>query len=401
MERRVIILGSTGSIGVQTASVIDHLNALHARGEWPARLRVVGLAAGRGERALADQATRWRPDAVALAEGDGSGLTGRVLRGTDAAERLVRETDSDLVVAAIPGAAGIRPTFAALERGLAVAIANKETLVAAGELAVAACRRTGATLLPVDSEHSGVWQCLGLASACPLVAPADVTRVVLTASGGSLRGRPLADLEHATPEQALRHPTWSMGPKVTIDSASLMNKALEVIEAHWLFGVPAERLDAVVHPQSIVHCLVERADGSVLTQQAPPDMRLPIQLALTWPARAPGCARATDWAGPMSLTFEPVDAARYPAFGLAREALRRGGTAGAVLNGANEAAVATFLAGRCGFGAVARAVRAAVEGVGVSSLRSLDDALAADAEGRRFVAGWLAEHGAASGRGAT
>lgn len=381
-ERRVIVLGSTGSIGTQTLAVIEHLNALHRRGESSCAFRVVGLAAGSNGALLAEQAKAW-PDAT-LALTAPNGIAAKYT-GPDAAERLVRETPCDLIVAAIVGSAGIAPTFAAIELGRTIALANKETLVAAGDLAVRACAASGATLLPVDSEHSGVWQVLGTQASPPFKVPRAVERITLTASGGPFRTLPLDELRNVTVERALRHPTWSMGPKVTIDSASLMNKALEIIEAHWLFGVPRDRLAAVIHPQSVVHAFVEFADGSTVAQLGAPDMRTPIQLALTSPTRAHGCSKRLDLFALKSLEFQPVDPARYPAFGLADRALQAGGTAGAVLNAANECAVAAYLDARCRFTDIPAAVARAMDEVGASPIRTLADVRDAEAHARRSV----------------
>jgi 1-deoxy-D-xylulose-5-phosphate reductoisomerase len=376
---RVIVLGSTGSIGTQTLDTIEHLNTLHARGVFPRRYEVIGLAAGANQELLARQRSAYPGARWALASAD-----------PDAAERLVRETACDVVVAAIVGSAGIAPTLAALELGRDVALANKETLVAAGSLAVAAARRTGARLLPVDSEHSGAWQAIGLGMCPPFASPPAIRRLTLTASGGAFRTTPLQALRMMPVAEALKHPTWRMGPKVTIDSASLMNKALEIIEAHWLFGLPSERLGAVVHPQSVVHALIEHEDGSVVAQMGAPDMRTPIQVALAWPERGEGLAKRLDLLACGPLTFEPVDPRRYPAFGLADEALRLGGTAGAVLNAANEEAVAAYLDGRCCFGDVPIFVGRAMAEVGVSALRSLADVREAEREARRSVAASIA-----------
>jgi 1-deoxy-D-xylulose-5-phosphate reductoisomerase len=297
------------------------------------------------------------------------------------------------------GAAGLPATLAAVELGRDIALANKETLVAAGALVVPAARRSGSMLLPVDSEHCGVWQCLvgspgrvtqergeGGAPVCP---PCDVgesvSRVILTASGGAFRDRTHAEVYNATVDEALKHPTWSMGPKVTIDCASLTNKALELIEAHWLFGLPGEKLEAVIHPESIIHAMVEFADGSVIAQLAIPDMRLPIQYALTFPGRPEGVTRRINFATMRKLEFAPVDLDRFPAVATAYEVMKRGGTAGAVFNAANERAVEAFLAGRIAFGRIPEVAAEALRAVGVSDARSLEDVLAADAEARRFV----------------
>ncbi|MBL0927427.1 MAG: 1-deoxy-D-xylulose-5-phosphate reductoisomerase [Phycisphaerales bacterium] len=395
--RRLLILGSTGSIGVQTLEVVAHLNALADRGGYPERFEVVGLAARRNAALLFEQARSFGVPTAALAEDDGSappppGLS--VRRGPDAAEGLIEDTSPDIVLAAMVGFAGLPATLAAARRGLRIALANKETLVAAGSLVTEACGRSGAALLPVDSEHSGVWQCLLAHHAGGEVPPTRVgpavERVVLTASGGPFRAWAKEQIDSATPEQALKHPTWSMGAKVTIDSASLTNKALELVEAHWLFGLPSARLGALVHPPSIVHAIVEFADGSVVAQLGAPDMRTPIQYALAHPRRPAGVSRKSsplDW---RSFEFEPPDTDRFPALRLGFEVIDRGGSAGAVFNAANEAAVEAFLARRIPFGAIPRLSEAALREVGASPLRDLADALAADGEARRFVASRLA-----------
>ena len=388
--RRVMLLGSTGSIGTQTLEVLSNLNALHARGLASTRYEVVGLAAGRNAAALFAQAAALGVREVAVcAPGRVDAPPGMNVRvGEHACEALVREVECDVVLGAVVGFAGLPATLAAVEQGRDVALANKETLVAAGSIVVDAARRSGSRLLPVDSEHSAVWQCLP-----DLVPPCrygpEVSRVVLTASGGPFRGASAREVYDATPERALNHPTWSMGAKVTIDSASLTNKALELIEAHWLFGLESARLDAVVHPQSIVHSFVEFADGSVLAQCGAPDMRTPIQYALTHPERPGGCSKRIDWATLGRLDFEPVDHERFPALRVAHEVIRSGGdgatTAGAVFNGANEAAVGAFLRGEIAFGRITELAREALTRVGVSALRTLDDAREADGEARRFV----------------
>jgi 1-deoxy-D-xylulose-5-phosphate reductoisomerase len=402
---RIIVLGSTGSIGTQTLEVIAHLNQLHERGEFPRRFEVVGLAAGRKLGMLTEQAARFGVRHLALGDPDQDARerTPTLQRGEAAAEALVREVDCDLVVAAITGAAGLPATLAAVELGRDVALANKETLVAAGTLIVPAAQRSRARLLPIDSEHSALWQCLmaagapeaGVAAAerpsapmhaPPCSAPASVVRVILTASGGPFREWALEQIERATPEEALRHPTWNMGPKVTVDCASLTNKALEVIEAHWLFDLSVERIEVVVHPQSIIHSLVEFADGSTIAQLGPPDMRAPIQFALAYPHRPPGLARRLDWRELRSLEFEPPDLDRFPALSLAYRVIRAGGTAGAIFNAANEAGVEAFLAGKLPFGRIASLAAAALDEVPVRPLRSLADAEEADATAREHVA---------------
>lgn len=404
-ERRLILLGSTGSIGTQTLDVVAHLNRLHQRGDWPVRYRVAGLAAGRNAARLFEQARAWNVRELALREPH-PGPDGVNLRtGPASPEQLIREIECDLVLAAMVGVAGLPATLAAVELGRDVALANKETLVAAGELVVPAARASGARLLPVDSEHSaawqGLWSALGPAAAPPLAPGPEVARVVLTASGGALRDLPIDRALAATPAEALRHPTWSMGPKVTIDSAGLMNKALEIIEAHWLFGLGPDRVDAIIHPQSVVHAFVEFADGSVMAQLAPPDMRMPIQLALAWPHRPAGPAPTLDWRSLSRLDFRPVDPARHPAVALARRAISHGGTAGAILNAANEAAVDAFLAQLhhppgprpMPFGRIAELVAAAMDSIPPGPIRCLQDVLDADARARLFVADRLARDG--------
>ncbi len=427
--RRIIILGSTGSIGTQAVEVIEHVNALAKSGKSPIAFEVVGLAAGTNARLLAEQARRLNVKHVALANGEEALLPSSDLpvgcgvnRGASSAEELVRSVDCDIVLAAIVGIAGLPATMAAVECGRMIPLANKETLVAAGGLVVPRILKDrenfGETpyspLMPVDSEHAALFQCLSefefepvyeadesgideeythhnllaisYRSAPPRASGLNrVRRATLTASGGPFREWTLDQLEHATPEQALKHPTWSMGAKVTIDSATLMNKALELIEAHWLFGLPGSKLDSVVHPQSLVHAIVEFLDGSSIAQMAAPDMKLPIQRALCWPFCVEGASRRIDWAAMRSLTFEPVDHARFPAVSLAYQVMEQGGTSGAILNAANEIAVEAFLAHRIGFRDITRHVEAALADVPSREVRSLPDVLAADAESREFV----------------
>jgi len=343
---RVAVLGSTGSIGRSTLEVIAA-----SGGRFVPHL----IAARRSVKPLLEQARRFRPawvvivDPQAAAAVDPADLPAgtRLAVGADALDELVADPANDRVVAAIVGAAGLRSTWAAVAAGRTVALANKETLVVAGPLVMRLAARTGATIIPVDSEHAAIHQALCSGR------PAEVARILLTASGGPFRTRPADTLAAVTPAEALEHPTWSMGPKITVDSATMMNKALEIIEARWLFGVSAEQLDVLVHPQSIVHSLVEFVDGSVIAQLSPPDMRLPIQYALSYPRRVPGPARRLDVTERLTLHFEPPDHDRFPALRLGLEAARRGGTAGAVLNAANEAAVEGFLAGRLGFPEIA------------------------------------------------
>lgn len=380
---RVHLLGSTGSIGVNTLAVVEHLAAI----EGP-RFEVASLVAGRNRERLLEQARRHRPLAIGLADGDSGGLAGapHAFTGPDAAREIVERfvEPGDVVVGAMVGAAGIAPILAAIERGARIALANKETLVAAGSIVMAAVRRRGVEMLPVDSEHNALFQ--AIAGSDP---SRELRRVVLTASGGPFRTWSAARIAAATVEDALNHPTWSMGRKVTIDSASLMNKALEVIEAHWLFDLPADRIEAIVHPQSIVHGFAEFIDGSVIAQMSPPDMRLPIQHALTWPRRAEGCSPRLDWAALRSLEFEPVDHERFPALRLAHRVIELGGSAGAVFNAANEVAVEAFLAGGIPFPRIGETVAAALDAIPTASLRDLSDATEADATARAWVAARL------------
>lgn len=394
--KRVVVLGSTGSIGVNTLDVIDHLNRTSRQ-----RFRVVGLAAGRNASLLSQQAVRFGVEAIALCEGKCNGIPGNATcyDGPDAALQLVENTDADLVVAAIVGAAGLPATLAAITRGTDVALANKETLVAAGSLVIPLAQKTGTKLLPVDSEHAAIWQCLlssnqtsanQTSQVVPGIDTATVRRVVLTASGGPFRDTAPEDVYNATAEQALNHPTWDMGPKVTVDSATMMNKALELIEAHHLFQLPPEKLTALIHPQSVVHGLVEFADHSILAQLGPPDMRTPIQAALSHPDRPAGCSRQLDWTRLSRLDFTPPDGQRFPALDLAYRAIRAGGTAGAVLNAANEAAVDAFLKTRSPnpalpFGRIVELVAQAMDAIPATPADSLEAVLAADSEARAFV----------------
>lgn len=393
--RRVMILGSTGSIGRQTLEVIDHLNGLHQRGQWFERYEVVALAARANAGILWGQASQFGVNQIALCEASSvsppKGVACRV--GSGAATELVREVPCDLVVGAIVGSAGLEATLAAVTLGRDVALANKESLVCGGELVVSASAKSGARLFPVDSEHSAVWQCLeGVArregkgdARPPLVASEQVVRVLLTASGGPFRGLSPEEVFHATPAQALAHPTWSMGPKVTIDSATLMNKGLELIEARWLFGLEADRLGAIVHPQSLMHCIVEFADGSVGVQMASPDMRTPIQYALTFPHRIAGISPKISWPDLRRLDFDWADGARFAAIDLALRVLREGGTAGAIFNAANEEAVHAFLRGAIPFGRIIEQSAAALDHVGAGPIRSLDDVQQADRRARELV----------------
>ncbi len=378
-ERRLIVLGATGSIGRSTLDVVRHLHAIGSH-----RFRIVGVAAGRSAGELATIAAEFGAEAAALAGDDAIDALPRgtrLFRGRDAALEMVDAVarPGDMVMAAMVGFAGLAPTLRAIERGCTVALANKETLVAAGALVTDALRRHGATLLPVDSEHSAIAQCLRDAGSRP------IRRIVLTASGGPFRTWPLERMARATPEEALRHPTWSMGAKNTIDSATMMNKALEIIEAHWLFDLPEARIEAIIHPQSIVHGFVEFEDRSVIAQLSPPDMRLPIQYALTHPTRVEGCTPILDFEAMRTLVFEPVDRERFRAIDLARRVVRDGGSAGATFNAANEEAVAAFLRGDIAFGRIAAIVEEALDALPPAPVTGFDDIARADAEARRFV----------------
>jgi 1-deoxy-D-xylulose-5-phosphate reductoisomerase len=375
-RQRVVVLGSTGSIGTSTLDVISRL---------PDRFDVVGLSARSRKDELFAQAARFRPEWVAVVDGDSdrTGLPPGVeyLTRPDDVARRVQDRDVDVVVSAVVGAAGIRSTWAALEAGKTVALANKETLVVAGELVMALVAERGGRLLPVDSEHSAIFQALA-------GRPEGAERLVLTGSGGPFRGRTRAELRNVTVEQALNHPTWRMGPKITVDSATLMNKALEVIEARWLFGFAPDRIDVIIHPESIVHSFVEFVDGSVLAQLSPPDMRLPIQYALTYPERQPCPARRLNWSDLSALHFEPPDRATFPALDLGFEVAARGGTAGAVLNAANEVAVEAFLDRRLPFLDIPRACREVLDAHTFDPHPTLDGLLAADRWARQEVRRW-------------
>ena len=341
-QRRVVVLGSTGSIGTNCLDVIASLDS---------RLKAVGLSAHGSWDALAAQAQAHKPRWVTLTDTDSFDRADQtslprgteLLRGTDGIVRMVSDAETDIVVTAIVGAAGLTGTWAALEAGKTVAVANKETLVMAGPLVMDLAQRRGAKVLPVDSEHSAIYQAMQCGK------PAEVARVVLTASGGPFRGKTRNQLANVTAEQALKHPTWQMGPKITIDSATLMNKALEIIEARWLFDLAPEQIEVIIHPQSMVHSFVEFTDGSVLAQLSPPDMRLPIQYALTYPERVSGPARKVSWSDLGSWDFEQPDRETFEALELGYEVAQSGGTSGAVLNAANEVAVGRFLAGELRF----------------------------------------------------
>ena len=378
---KIAVLGSTGSIGTNCLDVI---------GSLPERLNLQGVAARSSWRLLGEQTERFAPRWAVLSDASlretipRSAFSSKteLLFGPDAIERLAADPEIDVIVSSIVGAAGLAGTWAALEAGKRVCIANKETLVVAGPLVMELARRTGAQVLPVDSEHSAIYQALQSGRS------GEVKRIVLTASGGPFRGLSAEELQQVTPERALAHPTWNMGKKITIDSATLMNKALEVIEARWLFGLEVDQIEVVVHPQSVVHSFVEFVDGSVIGQLSPPDMKLPIQYALTWPDRTPGLSPKLDWGRRFHLDFEPPDLERFPALRLGFEVARRGGTCGAVLNAANEAAVERFLNNDLSFCDIPRACRAVLEAHDFDPSPSLTELLAHDRRARQEINRW-------------
>jgi 1-deoxy-D-xylulose-5-phosphate reductoisomerase len=376
MSRGIAILGSTGSIGRNALRVIEALGPEY---------RVVGLSAHRNVELLAQQIRQFRPRYVAVTNGDSAEqlqalVNGRdltVLSGRGSLTDLVQCEDVDTVLTAVVGAAGLPSALAAAKAGKRLAIANKEPLVIAGEMLTRAAREHGCTLLPVDSEHSAVFQALQSGTS------AEIDRILLTGSGGPFRGANIDDLEGVTQEQALSHPIWSMGPKITVDSATLMNKALEVIEARWLFDVPVDRIEVLIHPESIMHSLVEFVDGSVIAQLSEPDMCLPIQYALTYPRRVPGLAKRLRLEEIGRLHFEKPDPQTFRALPLAYEVARAGGTAAAVFNAANEAAVEEFLAGRIRFLQIMDLVEHCLDRHTVRHTNSLEELLEADAWARR------------------
>ena len=360
------ILGSTGSIGRQTLDVVR---------AFPGEFRVVGLAAGLNVELLADQIEEFRPRLACCASEESRELLPPGVVYTPM-EEMVCQPDVELVMAATIGSPGLIPTFRALEAKKTVALANKEVIIMAGELVSSLTRSNGGTLLPVDSEPSAIWQCLQ-------GEKDPIRRVIITASGGPFRTTPLEKMEKVTPEEALNHPTWKMGKKITVDSATLMNKAFEVIEAHWLFDVPWDRIEVVVHPQSVVHSMVEMADGSVKAQLGPPDMRLPIQYALFYPTRLENQQiPRLDTSVAHSLDLQPLDAERYPCFNLAVEAGKMGGTYPAVLSSADEVAVELFLHGKIGFMDIHRTIEGVLEQHVPTDGKTLDDILEADSWAR-------------------
>jgi len=377
-KRRVVVLGSTGSIGE---------SALKVARDIPERMEIVGLAANRSAKRFVEQVQSVRPVAAAMSDPasateavgllkSSGGFHLPIAAGPEALCELATLPEADLVLIAIVGTAGLRPALAAIEAGKDIAVASKEILVMAGEAVMEAAKRRGVKVLPVDSEHNAIFQCL------EGHRPDEVKRLILTASGGPFRTLPAAELDSVTLERALKHPTWTMGAKITIDSATLFNKGLEMIEARWLFDVEMARVDVVVHPQSVVHSMVEFIDGSVLAQLSVTDMCFPIQYAVTWPERVPNSLPPLDFQTLSRLDFEPPRRSDFPALDLARDAGERGGTLPAVLNAANEVAVETFLARKCGFSEIWKTVGAVMHAHPPVARPSLDVILEADAWAR-------------------
>ena len=380
--KAISILGSTGSIGRQTLAVVASM---------PDRFRIVALAAGGNLDELVGQILRHRPQIVSVADSERATQLRERLRaesyeplpeilwGSDGMLCVATHPDAAIVVSAAVGVVGLEATFAAVRMGKQVALSNKEVLVAAGELVMAAAAQAGVELLPVDSEHNAIHQCLRAGRAD------EVSRLILTASGGPFRKTPLAQMAEATPEQALAHPNWRMGPRITIDSATLVNKGFEVIEAHWLFKMAPEKLSVVIHPQSTIHSMVEFIDGSILAQLGPTDMRMPIQYALTYPERAASNDVRLDWNALRRLDFEQVSPRRFPCLGLARAALKEGGAQTCALNAADEVAVAAFLDRKLSFSGIPHVIERVLERMPRTSMSAIEDVVAADGEARRLA----------------
>lgn len=380
-ERRVAVLGATGSIGVSTLEVARSLRET---------VTVCGLSANRNLGQLVEQAREFQPKwIVATDEEAARKYAWPALPGTDllighaSLDEVVQDPQVDTVVAAIVGIAGLSSTLSAVAAGKTIALANKETLVAAGPVVMKLAQETGANILPVDSEHNAIFQCLRAGER------SEVHHVCLTASGGPFREFSRLEMENVSPQQALAHPTWNMGPKISIDSATMMNKALEIIEAKWLFDLSADQIEVVVHPQSIVHSMVEFLDGSVIAQLSPPDMKLPIQYALAWPHRLPGPAARLRMQDAMSLDFHPPDIARFPAIALGLQVARAGGTSGAVLNAANEAAVAAFLNEQIGFCDIVRACQDVLQQHAYQPQPTIDEIISIDHWAREEINKWI------------
>lgn len=380
--KRISILGSTGSIGRQCLKVVESL---------PGRFEVVALAAGSNVELASEQVARHRPKVVSVAnEQSARELCARleahrdaapieILFGEEGIERVATHPDSEIVLSAAVGVVGLPATYKAVLCGKAIALANKEVLVAAGEVVMAAVARKGVSLLPVDSEHNAIHQCLRAGE------HREVKRLVLTASGGPFRKTPAAELAKVTPEQALAHPNWKMGQRITIDSATLMNKGFEVIEAKWLFGLDLEKIHVLIHPQSTIHSMVEYVDGSILAQLGPTDMRMPIQYALTYPQRVTSNGCVLDWPALKRLDFEDVPAGKFQCLELAKHALRHGGPLPCALNAADEVAVAAFLAGRLAFPGIPAVIEAVLGNMPGIKMHGIEDVLAADSEARRLA----------------
>ncbi|HVB58479.1 MAG TPA: 1-deoxy-D-xylulose-5-phosphate reductoisomerase, partial [Candidatus Acidoferrales bacterium] len=376
------ILGSTGSIGRQCLSVVESL---------PGRFEVVALAAGSNVRLASEQIARHHPQLVAvgtetaarelcsLLQGQRNGHLIEILFGTEGIERVATHPQAEMVVSAAVGVVGLPATYQAIEQGKDIALANKEVLVAAGEVVMSAVARKGVQLLPVDSEHNAIHQCLRSGD------HREVKRLVLTASGGPFRQTPIQDLAKVKPKQALAHPNWKMGQRITIDSATLMNKGFEVMEARWLFGMDLDKIQVVIHPQSTIHSMVEFIDGSILAQLGPTDMRMPIQYALTYPERVASNGCSLDWSALRKLDFEEVPSGKFPCLALAKEALRLGGALPCALNAADEVAVAAFLDERLPFLGIAAVIERVLERMPRASVHTIGDVLAADAEARRLA----------------
>src|ERR1700719_1116815 len=379
--KRISILGSTGSIGRQCLRVTDSL---------PGRFEIVALAAGSNIALAAEQVVRHRPKIVSVATEAGARklcdmLSGsrqpapEILFGPEGIERVATHPDAEIVVSAAVGVVGLPATYKAIECGKQIALANKEVLVAAGEVVMAAAQRHGVSLLPVDSEHNAIHQCLRAGQ------NREVKRLVLTASGGAFRKTPISKLGRVTPKQALAHPNWKMGQRITIDSATLMNKGFEVIEARWLFGTGLDKIQVVIHPQSTIHSMVEFVDGSILAQLGPTDMRMPIQYALTYPERVPSNGCALDWSTLRELDFEDVPVRKFPCLELAKQAVREGGPLPCALNAADEIAVAAFLERKLPFLGIAAVIENVLSRMPRTPINEIEDVLAADLEARRLA----------------
>ena len=381
MKQRLSILGSTGSIGVQTLDIVRQNQEL---------FEITSLVAGRNWELLARQAIEFDADTVVIADESKYELLSEALKdypikvftGDAAVSEVVRSSAVDVVVNALVGYAGLHPTIAAIEAGKKIALANKETLVVGGDLVMRMAAERGVPILPIDSEHSAIFQCL-------VGERSPISRLIVTCSGGALRDVPIEQLRDVTPEQALKHPQWSMGAKITIDSATLVNKGFEVIEAHWLFGIEPERISVLIHPQSIVHSMVEFEDGAIKAQLGTPDMHIPISYALLFPNRARLASERFDFVANPTLTFAEPDRVKYPALDIAYDCMRRGGTAACVMNGANEVAVAAFLAGKCRFTDITASIEYALQKAKFVQQPTLADYEASNEESRGLAAEFL------------